>query len=980
MGTLAVSALRAGRNGQSITRLTLRAAGCLAAALHADGAALAQAGGNSTPMRTTAWFKSDMTAFDIWDKRNEGAPPGDAPGNDAPGFAMPASMRTALSHMTRDLSGAFGAVSRGSAGADGAIATFDTGFESLAPLPAELVNQNDTVTWGGAAATVTGRPRFVAATPPLVVPQYGVATEAVAGNATKKLRGFVAPPAMGPNTFFGRWARYELVKVNTATGAVQSRFTFRPDIGQNVRIVHDTFVNSIDSLWTSEPTYVSSGIIIARLLWGGQNATTGIGLPVGPIPDFYTLAPCGADWFCGLFSPCTTPATYVSGAPYPGGAGFFVPVPVGSWFKIITETTVDGRLIHKLDRNDGHGELVIWNEPNSVGPVGRVDRMAFAGGYEADNNTCYIDNLHIDGVEFTLPVAPPLKCDGGDFVDDFEWLHTGNLSGQSSQVFNATSAQAIVVDLGPPQGKVVRRANSFSDDHYRRENGRTLPLTFATGVGPFRLCVEVSIPSSAQTPNATVHGIAPVSLTDNEYVSRLFIGRFDPFNPPAVYNSRLYAQINPAYNPIDDESWPDPYSAGPNGNGGVPVIGVDVADTGVNWAYNAFRNVCFDVDKGRNMTVSVGGSTVFTGSSFVNSIDRLDLECENNWPGAGDSIDYDNIVLTCAVLPSVTLPPLTLVYHDDLEWGIEGVTIGVHDDDGNSATPFRWASAPNMPIVTPSVDGSMKALQMENLFRDTPAGAPNTPEFISFTQASTGLPHVTGSTSRGWTVRADMRLTDGATSRTWAAAQATIAATQFARIAGLTFSSVTGTFWAQVPAPTMAEPFATSWIDSGAGLSVFGSGFNQTFTVAISRSTGAKHTFRINGRLLRFVGGPSNGSAVVVDPLASLANGTHKDLDRFFYLGSDESAAPPGSILYTDNIRAWSLPCLGDTNNDGVVNFADLNNVLGFFGQSAAPGSDITGNVAPDANRDGVPDDDTVSFIDLNAVLSGFGTPCTATN
>jgi hypothetical protein len=53
-----------------------------------------------------------------------------------------------------------------------------------------------------------------------------------------------------------------------------------------------------------------------------------------------------------------------------------------------------------------------------------------------------------------------------------------------------------------------------------------------------------------------------------------------------------------------------------------------------------------------------------------------------------------------------------------------------------------------------------------------------------------------------------------------------------------------------------------------------------------------------------------------------------------------------------------------DTNGDNVVNFTDLNAVLGAFGQTGA------GNPA-DINGDG-----TVNFNDLNAVLSEFGLDC----
>ncbi|MBX3352759.1 MAG: hypothetical protein KF684_07475 [Phycisphaeraceae bacterium] len=59
-----------------------------------------------------------------------------------------------------------------------------------------------------------------------------------------------------------------------------------------------------------------------------------------------------------------------------------------------------------------------------------------------------------------------------------------------------------------------------------------------------------------------------------------------------------------------------------------------------------------------------------------------------------------------------------------------------------------------------------------------------------------------------------------------------------------------------------------------------------------------------------------------------------------------------------------TTPCPGDTNGDGVVNFADLNTVLGSFG--------LAGDAIPgDVNDDGV-----VNFSDLNIVLANFGAVC----
>jgi hypothetical protein len=59
-------------------------------------------------------------------------------------------------------------------------------------------------------------------------------------------------------------------------------------------------------------------------------------------------------------------------------------------------------------------------------------------------------------------------------------------------------------------------------------------------------------------------------------------------------------------------------------------------------------------------------------------------------------------------------------------------------------------------------------------------------------------------------------------------------------------------------------------------------------------------------------------------------------------------------------------PCAGDTNNDGTVNFSDLNTVLSCFGLTGEPG-----HLFGDLDRDGL-----VNFSDLNIVLANFGAGC----
>ena len=91
-----------------------------------------------------------------------------------------------------------------------------------------------------------------------------------------------------------------------------------------------------------------------------------------------------------------------------------------------------------------------------------------------------------------------------------------------------------------------------------------------------------------------------------------------------------------------------------------------------------------------------------------------------------------------------------------------------------------------------------------------------------------------------------------------------------------------------------------------------------------------------------------------------------------------ESGTPSGvselgqvamQVVFTDGTQAIIVAsplgtCPGDVNGDGVVNFADLNAVLGAFGH--------LGDVIPgDLDLDG-----DVDFADLNQVLSNFGVDC----
>jgi hypothetical protein len=86
---------------------------------------------------------------------------------------------------------------------------------------------------------------------------------------------------------------------------------------------------------------------------------------------------------------------------------------------------------------------------------------------------------------------------------------------------------------------------------------------------------------------------------------------------------------------------------------------------------------------------------------------------------------------------------------------------------------------------------------------------------------------------------------------------------------------------------------------------------------------------------------------------------------RVRFVAADAGTASVSEAA-VDDVRIINLGCdavAGDTNGDGIVNFADLNAVLGSFGATGAPGFDPA-----DLDNDG-----DVDFADLNTVLANFG-------
>jgi hypothetical protein len=78
----------------------------------------------------------------------------------------------------------------------------------------------------------------------------------------------------------------------------------------------------------------------------------------------------------------------------------------------------------------------------------------------------------------------------------------------------------------------------------------------------------------------------------------------------------------------------------------------------------------------------------------------------------------------------------------------------------------------------------------------------------------------------------------------------------------------------------------------------------------------------------------------------------------------DDAGIPDSVVAQRVNANGQLGPVslLGDLNGDCLINFTDLNSVLGAFGSTDPSG---------DANGDGITD-----FSDLNLVLSNFGRTC----
>ncbi len=840
----------------------------------------------------------------------------------------------------------------GGAAPRGQTLTVYESCDNLQPFPTVLNVQPGAAAWSDADITGPGLWRGTT-----VAGRTTYATfDDVGGNSSGKVRLMASGNYAPDQFFFG--LRYEFLRSTDPL----ARAGFEPTVDQPAQLEHDLYVTSLDTMWTSEFGSVSSGALTGRVVWGGTcvDDCADLGFPTGQLPYVYSF---NYTFIAVAFWPLEWRTSAPIGAP----AGPVV-MPTNRWIRVRHESRADGTIRHAFDFNDGTGFHVAYDQPQR-GSI-RFDALLANGSYEAPNSPMYLDNVTARGAEATPAAHPqPLECGPVAYHDDVEWLDVGYLGNQSPLWFDIGYLTTVDETFGD---QVIRQMNYQADDRYRNQFSRALPATVAMPLHPWTLCEEVRIYGGFL--HETVRGFAPYSQLDEAIVTRMVLGHYDPLRTPA-YQGRVFVQHNPAYDPIDGPT-SNPYLPGPNGKGGVPRIGgastigdpnFDYYDTGLSLApFSQAKEWCVVVEHDRTMTVSysgldlVGGASGVSIDAFAPSITELRHESENQESGLSDALLVDDLYFQCndVSCSQCQLPPLSLVYLDTLEWAMPVVPIGAQGDG-------RWSSAPSMPVE--DLYFASQALRMENLHRDT---VQSIGDFELFTQASTQMPNVVAAPDRGYAARADFRLTDGATTRAWMVAEADVIPGLFRSNAWLLYSADTGTLW--YLRPDAVDPINEDavWIDTGRTLASLGVGFDQWFSVTIALQLDGRFTFRINGVLLA----DSQGQIVHVEPLQSLQGGMHADLDRFYFLSGDDASAPAGSILHADNIRAWSLPCPGDVNEDGFVTYADINLILDAFNTPVHPGS--FPNVAPDADNDGVADDSVVNFADLNEALSRFNSSC----
>lgn len=735
-----------------------------------------------------------------------------------------------------------------------------------------------------------------------------------------------------------------------------------PIPGVNARISAEHWVSSIDTLYTFEPVSVFAGYITGRMLWGGTcvndtpNECHEIGLPTGTIDHFLVLAPGLGYLPSMLFFPATyctdtNGSPIVGCTPHPGfQVGHYVPPPIQNWTRIAGETTADGYFEIKLDLLDGTPEATIWRHHLLTSNL--IDRVGWNASFEAQGEFMLVDNIEASGALYQPPKPPPLTC---PYVDELEWLNPGQVLGQTQRWFPAITSGLTVVDDGMGN-RFLRQVNDvLSSNEFREEFRTLLPNSFALPGDPWSVCFDAATTlGDFQGPHVTARAFSIGSEATAGLglggAARVFLGVTDP--DTGLADSTIYVQINPWYDPID-YSWSDP-------DNNPAVVGVDVATTGAQWpADGQFRTLCVTVANDNLMTVSLDGVDIYTGIAFSNGASVLRAESENNWLGRGARLDLDNIDFDCDPLPIVSLDALVSPYREDFDWGVDNVPPERHIDDAGNTPDASTRFVNNSDVVMR--DGAVEMGRvprnyvyyvMEDPLRDY-GGI-----FEIFTART---PPIVVDPATGWRVEMTLTLSDFLTSRGFSPAQFADVGNVFELAGYLWISAVDQRVYLFAHPDNATPDDDLITVDTGFTLSALGVTPGAPFSARaeFNRLTGLID-WSINsialGSTNPIVGTDDQGSPRV-----------HQNLDNVFFWGGDDDTAPgtpPYSTMTLDDLRARALVDCLEANDDGVIDFADLNIVLSNFG---SVGFDLPGDV----NRDG-----RVDFLDLNYVLGAFGAGC----
>ncbi|MGP1310349.1 MAG: hypothetical protein ACTS27_09150, partial [Phycisphaerales bacterium] len=703
-------------------------------------------------------------------------------------------------------------------------------------------------------------------------------------NSSKAVRIFTATAQAAGGFFTGANLRFG----GGAPG--DTTLPLEPIPGHNARISAEHYLSSIDSLYTFEPIATFTGFITGRLLWGGTCVEVGpgdctdIGLPIGPILHFHTINPFTS---FGIFSPtyyCEDGLGFPipDCVPHPGfDIGDPVPPPTQNWFRLIAETTADGRLRYSLDLLDGTQEAAFFEAP--VLSTMLIDRVGWNASFEAQGEFMLVDNIEASGALFQLPKPPPLLC---PYSDDVEWLNTGPVIVQTNRWFAALSSALTVIEN--KGNRFLRQINSVRpDNQFREEFNTTLPNAYALPGDPWTLCFDAATTLNG-SGNATARAFSIDAETNNfifgGVTARVFLGRTIPITGFA--DSTIYVQINPEYNPIDDIDSPNPLQQN------IPVVGVDIVSTGVQWpADGQFRTLCVTVANDNDMTLSLDGVVIYTGAALSNAAAELSFESENTILGEGARLDIDNVAYDCDPFPVVTLPDLAAPYIDDFAWGVDNVPPQRHIDDpaDSPVQSTRYTNAPGVVAFE-------NAVAMRNVFRDTTQIAPpniNQQDAFVFTHFTTRTPSIVVDAQAGWRVEMTLTLSDFLTSRGFAPAQLADVGGVFELNGYLWISAVNQRVYLFAHPENASPDDDLLNIDTGFTLAALGVAPGAPFTAAAEYN-------RATGMIDWSINSIALGSTLPIIGTDDLGNPrVHRNLDRVFVFGGDDDAAPATQPLST---------------------------------------------------------------------------------